>query len=172
MNLKAKKGLVIGVVTALSMATVASVSALAIYKKRETNQSNKITIGQTVDTVVLRAETSGSDAEMYPGDSRTVTYDVDLTGHTAADVTVTWTLSATKINENATSNYAEDDFTVTATTTADGETESNSVTMGTTTIKDGKLAFTITMNNKTEIPTYSEVTLSVTLAVAGDSTQG
>lgn len=158
MKTSTKKKLLIGAVAALCVTTVASVSALAVYTSRTLNQSNTIAVGQAVDTVVLGAGTNVEDA-MYPGDTATITYAVDLDGHTADDVTVSWTLMA-----GETDVEANNDFSVSVTSAEEAVTESE------TKINDGELVFTITMNSELETPpAYSSVTLSVLLSVAGDA---
>lgn len=158
MKTSTKKKLLIGAVAALCVTTVASVSALAVYTSRTLNQSNTIAVGQAVDTVVLGAGTNVEDA-MYPGDTATITYAVDLDGHTADDVTVSWTLMA-----GETDVEANEDFSVSVTTAGAAVTENE------TKIKAGDLVFTITMNSELEeAPEYSSVTLSVLLSVAGDA---
>ena len=152
MKTSTMKKVLIGLVAALCLTAVLGVTAFALYTNYVTNKTNTITIGQTVDTVVLG---DGNDVSgpMYPGDTATITYEVQLENHTG-DVTVSWELTP-----NA-GTIGENDFTVTVTTGA----ESVSVTEGETPVQAGSLVFTIKMNESvTEVPEYSSITLSVTL---------
>lgn len=158
------KKILIGAVAALCVTAIAGTTALAAYMLRDDlNGQNSITVGQTVDTVVLGDGILGAydeGAEMYPGDSITVTYNVQIEDHTG-DVTVSWSLMA-----GETDVEANDDFDVVVTTGA----ENTAVTEDTTPVVNGNLVFTITMNgsetisSEAELPDYSEVVLSVTLA--------
>ena len=147
------KKILIGAVAALCVTAIAGVTALAVYQSRTLNADNTLTVGKEVDTVVI---SGGEDhaTPLYPGDSATFTYDIDLTGHTADDVTISW-----ELKDEGESNV-DSDFTVTAMQT-EAVLENGAV-------EDGSIIITVTMNERESAPEYTTVTLSVLLAVAGD----
>ena len=147
------KKILIGAVAALCVTAIAGVTALAVYQSRTLNADNTLTVGKEVDTVVI---SGGEDhtKPLYPGDSTTFTYDIDLTGHTADDVTISW-----ELKDEGESNV-DSDFTVTAMQT-EAVLENGAV-------EDGSITITVTMNERESAPEYTTVTLSVLLAVAGD----
>ena len=102
------KKILIGAVAALCVTTIAGVTALAVYTNRQLNAENTLTVGKEVDTVVISGG-NNYETPLYPGDSATFTYNIDLTGHTADDVTISWELkdeseSNVDIGVNATLN--------------------------------------------------------------------
>ena len=143
------KKILIGTVAALCVTTIAGVTALAVYTNRQLNAENTLTVGKEVDTVVI---SGGEDVEepIYPGDSRTITYNVQIDKHDGT-VTASWELTN------------EEDFTIVV---KQGDT---TIEENTTALVLGELTFTITMNGDTEInsaeeiPDYDSVTLKVTL---------
>ena len=147
------KKILIGAVAALCVTAIAGVTALAVYQSRTLNADNTLTVGKEVDTVVI---SGGQDHKepLYPGDSATFTYDIDLTGHTADDVTISWEL------KDEGERNVDSDFTVTAMQT-EAVLENGAV-------EDGSITITVTMNERESAPEYTTVTLSVLLAVAGD----
>ena len=152
MKASTTKKLLIAAVAALSTVVVAGTTAFAVYTQRQLNRENTISVGKEVDTVILGAGANVTDP-MYPGDTATITYDVDLENHKGGNVTVSWTLSQ------------PDDFTVVV---KQGETV---VTANETALTDGALTFEITMTGDYDadnLPSYESVTLSVLLSVAGE----
>ena len=147
------KKILIGAVAALCVTTIAGVTALAVYTNRQLNAENTLTVGKEVDTVVI---SGGKNYEkpLYPGDSATFTYNIDLTGHTADDVTISWELK----NENE--SNVDSDFTVTAMQT-EAVPENGAV-------EGGSITITVKMSERESAPEYNTVTLSVLLTVAGE----
>ena len=147
--MKLKKILLTSIVTVLGLAIIGGAGIFAVYQNKTKTQTNTITIGQTVDTVVLGEGTSDQEEAMYPGDKVTVTYTVDLTGH-EGEVTV-----AAEVDQ-------PDDFNV--------EIKDNANLEGgvITTVTDGMtIAVVVTMNERQTAPAYSQITLTVTLTEAG-----
>ena len=147
------KKILIGAVAALCVTAIAGVTALAVYQSRTLNADNTLTVGKEVDTVVI---SGGEDhtTPLYPGDSATFTYDIDLTGHTADDVTISW-----ELKDEGESNV-DSDFTVTAMQT-EAVLENGAV-------EGGSITITVEMSERKSAPEYTTVTLSVLLAVAGE----
>lgn len=147
------KKILIGAVAALCVTTIAGVTALAVYTNRQLNAENTLTVGKEVDTVVISGG-NNYETPLYPGDSATFTYDIDLTGHTADDVTISW-----ELKDESESNV-DSDFTVTAMQT-EAVPENGAV-------EGGSITITVKMSERESAPEYDTVTLSVLLAVAGD----
>ena len=147
------KKILIGAVAALCVTTIAGVTALAVYTNRQLNAENTLTVGKEVDTVVISGG-NNYETPLYPGDSATFTYNIDLTGHTADDVTISW-----ELKDESESNV-DSDFTVTAMQT-EAVPENGAV-------EDGSIIITVTMNERESAPEYNTVTLSVLLTVAGE----
>lgn len=147
------KKILIGAVAALCVTTIAGVTALAVYTNRQLNAENTLTVGKEVDTVVI---SGGKNYEppLYPGDSATFTYNIDLTGHTADDVTISW-----ELKDESESNV-DSDFTVTAMQT-EAVLENGAV-------EGGSITITVKMSERESAPEYNTVTLSVLLTVAGE----
>lgn len=147
------KKILIGAVAALCVTTIAGVTALAVYTNRQLNAENTLTVGKEVDTVVISGG-NNYETPLYPGDSATFTYNIDLTGHTADDVTISW-----ELKDESESNV-DSDFTVTAMQT-EAVPENGAV-------EGGSITITVKMSERESAPEYDTVTLSVLLAVAGD----
>ena len=147
------KKILIGAVAALCVTTIAGVTALAVYTNRQLNAENTLTVGNEVDTVVISGG-NNYETPLYPGDSATFTYNIDLTGHTADDVTISW-----ELKDESESNV-DSDFTVTAMQT-EAVPENGAV-------EGGSITITVKMSERESAPEYDTVTLSVLLAVAGD----
>lgn len=147
------KKILIGAVAALCVTTIAGVTALAVYTNRQLNAENTLTVGKEVDTVVISGG-NNYETPLYPGDSATFTYNIDLTGHTADDVTISW-----ELKDESESNV-DSDFTVTAMQT-EAVLENGAV-------EGGSITITVKMSERESAPEYNTVTLSVLLAVAGD----
>lgn len=147
------KKILIGAVAALCVTTIAGVTALAVYTNRQLNAENTLTVGKEVDTVVISGG-NNYETPLYPGDSATFTYNIDLTGHTADDVTISWELK----DENE--SNVDSDFTVTAMQT-EAVLENGAV-------EGGSITITVKMSERESAPEYDTVTLSVLLTVAGE----
>lgn len=138
---------------ALCVTTIAGVTALAVYTNRQLNAENTLTVGKEVDTVVISGG-NNYETPLYPGDSATFTYNIDLTGHTADDVTISW-----ELKDESESNV-DSDFTVTAMQT-EAVLENGAV-------EGGSITITVKMSERESAPEYNTVTLSVLLTVAGE----
>ena len=147
------KKILIGAVAALCVTTIAGVTALAVYTNRQLNAENTLTVGKEVDTVVISGG-NNYETPLYPGDSATFTYNIDLTGHTADDVTISW-----ELKDESESNV-DSDFTVTAMQT-EAVPENGAV-------EGGSITITVKMSERESAPEYNTVTLSVLLTVAGE----
>lgn len=147
------KKILIGAVAALCVTTIAGVTALAVYTNRQLNAENTLTVGKEVDTVVISGG-NNYETPLYPGDSATFTYNIDLTGHTADDVTISW-----ELKDESESNV-DSDFTVTAMQT-EAVLENGAV-------EGGSITITVKMSERESAPEYNTVTLSVLLTVAGE----
>ncbi len=147
------KKILIGAVAALCVTTIAGVTALAVYTNRQLNAENTLTVGKEVDTVVISGG-KNHETPLYPGDSATFTYNIDLTGHTADNVTISWEL------KDETESNVDSDFTVTAMQT-EAVLENGAV-------EGGSITITVEMSERKSAPEYDTVTLSVLLTVAGE----
>lgn len=165
--------------TALIAATVAvcvtagtATAAYAYYVNKQLSQSNTISIGQTVETLVIGADSTSENQELYPGDSATFTYSLKVENY-AGSATVTTALSAGGADTNFNAAY----FTVTYTVGEDQTVYSNDAPCTVTSADNGKnIVVTVTMNDEEpcytfdNMPTFSTVTLTVSL-VEGESEQ-
>lgn len=165
--------------TALIAATIAvcvaagtATAAYAYYVNKQLSQSNTISIGQTVETLVIGADSTSENQELYPGDSATFTYSLEVENY-AGSATVTTALST----EEADTNFDAAYFTVTYTVGEDQTVYSNDKPYTVTSADNGKnIVVTVTMNDEepcytfANMPTFSTVTLTVSL-VEGESEQ-
>ena len=158
--------------TALIAATIAvcvtagaATAAYAYYVKKQLSQSNTISIGQTVETLVIGADSTSENQELYPGDSATFTYSLEVENY-AGSATVTTALSTGEADTNFDAAY----FTVTYTVGEDQTVYSNDEPYTVTSADNGKnIVVTVTMNDEEpcytfdNVPTFSTVTLTVSL---------
>lgn len=150
----------------------AATAAYAYYVNKQLSQSNTISIGQTVETLVIGADSTSENQELYPGDSATFTYSLEVENY-AGSATVTTALSTGEADTNFDAAY----FTVTYTVGEDQTVYSNDEPYTVTSADNGKnIVVTVTMNDEepcytfANMPTFSTVTLTVSL-VEGESEQ-
>ena len=150
----------------------AATAAYAYYVNKQLSQSNTISIGQTVETLVIGADSTSENQELYPGDSATFTYSLEVENY-AGSATVTTALSTGEADTNFDAAY----FTVTYTVGEDQTVYSNDKPYTVTSADNGKnIVVTVTMNDEepcytfANMPTFSTVTLTVSL-VEGESEQ-
>ena len=165
--------------TALIAATIAvcvtagaATAAYAYYVNKQLSQSNTISIGQTVETLVIGADSTSENQELYPGDSAMFTYSLEVENY-AGSATITTALSTDEEDTNFDAAY----FTVTYTVGEDQTVYSNDEPYTVTSADNGKnIVVTVTMNDEepcysfANMPTFSTVTLTVSL-VEGESEQ-
>lgn len=158
--------------TALIAATIAvcitagtATAAYAYYVNKQLSQSNTISIGKTVETIVIGADSTSENQELYPGDSATFTYPLEVENY-AGSATVTTALSTGEADTNFDAAY----FTVTYTVSEDQTVYSNDKPYTVTSADNGKnIVVTVTMNDEepcytfANMPTFSTVTLTVSL---------
>ena len=150
----------------------AATAAYAYYVNKQLSQSNTISIGQTVETLVIGADSTSENQELYPGDSATFTYSLEVENY-AGSATVTTALSTGEADTNFDAAY----FTVTYTVGEDQTVYSNDEPYTVTSADNGKnIVVTVTMNDEEpcytfdNMPTFSTVTLTVSI-VEGASEQ-
>lgn len=146
--MKMKKGFVTAIIAILCLSVVGGVSAFAYYMGTKTlNQTNTITIGQETVSIVLGAGQGTQEGPLYPGESVSFMYTVDIEG-VEGDVTASASVDQ------------PDDFDVTIVNNeGDAALEGNKVTDGMT------IKVTVTMKNSvTEVPDYGSITLTVSLS--------
>lgn len=143
----------------------AATAAYAYYVNKQLSQSNTISIGQTVETIVIGADSTSENQELYPGDSATFTYSLEVENY-AGSATVTTALSTGEADTNFDAAY----FTVTYTVGEDQTVYSNDEPYTVTSADNGKnIVITVTMNDEepcytfANMPTFSTVTLTVSL---------
>lgn len=143
----------------------AATAAYAYYVNKQLSQSNTISIGQTVETIVIGADSTSKNQELYPGDSATFTYSLEVENY-AGSATVTTALSTGEADTNFDAAY----FTVTYTVGEDQTVYSNDEPYMVTSADNGKnIVVTVTMNDEepcytfANMPTFSTVTLTVSL---------
>ena len=143
----------------------AATAAYAYYVNKQLSQSNTISIGQTVETLVIGADSTSENQELYPGDSATFTYSLEVENY-AGSATVTTALSTGEADTNFDAAY----FTVTYTVGEDQTVYSNDEPYTVTSADNGKnIVITVTMNDEepcytfANMPTFSTVTLTVSL---------
>ena len=124
------------------------ISAFAYYRAHTLNQTNTITIGQETVSIVL-GEGQGTQAKpLYPGDSVSFTYTVDIDEKVTGDVTV-----------SAIVDHPEDFDVTIVNNEGDAAQDGNKVTDGMT------IKVTVTMKTTvTEVPDYNSITLTVSLS--------
>lgn len=138
----------------------AATAAYAYYVNKQLSQSNTISIGQTVETLVIGADSTSENQELYPGDSATFTYSLEVENY-AGSATVTTALSTGEADTNFDAAY----FTVTYTVGEDQTVYSNDEPYTVTSADNGKnIVVTVTMNDEepcytfANMPTFSTVT--------------
>ena len=165
--------------TALIAATIAvcvtggaATAAYAYYVNKQLSQSNTISIGQTVETLVIGADSTSENQELYPGDSAMFTYSLEVENY-AGSATITTALSTDEEDTNFDAAY----FTVTYTVGEDQTVYTNDEPYTVTSADNGKnIVVTVTMNDEepcysfAEMPTFSAITLTVSL-VEGEPEQ-
>ena len=82
----------------------AATAAYAYYVNKQLSQSNTISIGQTVETLVIGADSTSENQELYPGDSATFTYSLEVENF-AGSATVTTGLSTGEADTNFDAAY-------------------------------------------------------------------
>ena len=146
--------------TALIAATIAvcitagtATAAYAYYVNKQLSQSNTISIGKTVETIVIGADSTSENQELYPGDSATFTYPLEVENY-AGSATVTTALSTGEADTNFDAAY----FTVTYTVSEDQTVYSNDKPYTVTSADNGKnIVVTVTMNDEEPCYTFANM---------------
>lgn len=167
-----KMAALIAATIAVCVTAGAATAAYAYYANKQLSQSNTISIGQTVETLVIGADSTSENQELYPGDSAMFTYSLEVENY-AGSATITTALSTDEEDTNFDAAY----FTVTYTVGEDQTVYSNDEPYTVTSADNGKnIVVTVTMNDEepcysfAEMPTFSAITLTVSL-VEGEPEQ-
>lgn len=167
-----KMAALIAATIAVCVTAGAATAAYAYYVNKQLSQSNTISIGQTVETLVIGADSTSENQELYPGDSAMFTYSLEVENY-AGSATITTALSTDEEDTNFDAAY----FTVTYTVGEDQTVYTNDEPYTVTSADNGKnIVVTVTMNDEepcysfAEMPTFSAITLTVSL-VEGEPEQ-